>query len=394
MKKVLLQASLIACAILLSSCDGLEIIKEKSADSELAGTKLDLSGITTKFTKLFVLNEGGMGSNNSTLDFLRSSDATYVTGAFKKMNPTVGAGLGDVGNDVVVIGDEVWIVVNNAGIVEVISAKDEKEIKTISIPTPRNITFDDTWAYVTSWAGAYAVGSYDNNWSYIITDYKNPKGCVYRINLTTKVVDSKVAEVGYQPEGIACYGGKLYVANSGGIASQLPPAYSYDNTVSIVDVKTFTTQNEVEVVSNLKNVYSDNRGHIYVTALGDYYSVHSGLYMIDTADIGPVSKISDYVSASAICGDTVYWIGTDSEWDWNAQHVFKVQSAKGKTKADVAVTIEGQTPYGMAALSDGTLIVADAGDYFNPGTVSCYSKGAKVWSVGAGVCPGHFAIWY
>ena len=172
-------------------------------DAELTGTTVDLTDVSTNAKKVFVLNEGGMGANNSTLDFLRFSDANYVTGAFKKMNPDAGAGLGDVGNDIVVIGNELWMAINNSGIVEVVSAKDETEIAAIQVPTPRNIAYDGTYAYVTSWAGAYASGSYDEYGSYTVTDYKNPKGQVYRINLRTKKVEESV-EVGYQPEGIAC----------------------------------------------------------------------------------------------------------------------------------------------------------------------------------------------
>ena len=175
-----------------------------SKDAELTGTTVDVSGIPSNIQKVFILNEGSMGSNNSTLDFLRISDGNYITGSFKKMNPDIGAGLGDVGNDIVAIGDEIWMAINNSGIIEVVSAKDETEIAAIRIPTPRNIAFDGTYAYVTSWAGAYANYGAD----YSITDYKNPKGQVYRINLRTKKAEGSV-EVGYQPEGIACYKGKL-----------------------------------------------------------------------------------------------------------------------------------------------------------------------------------------
>ena len=110
-----------------------------SKDSGLTGTTVDVSGIPAGVSKVFTLNEGQMGSNNSTLDFLRIGDGSYVTGAFKKMNPSVAAGLGDVGNDIVVIGDEVWMTINNSGIVEVVSAKDETEIAAIQVPTPRNV---------------------------------------------------------------------------------------------------------------------------------------------------------------------------------------------------------------------------------------------------------------
>ena len=85
---------------------------------------------------------------------------------------------------------------------------------------------------------------------------------VYRIDRKTRQLDGSV-EVGYQPEGMAVYDGKLYVANSGGISSQLPPAYAYDNTLSIIDTKSFTLYSTVEVEVNLKNVYSDGKGAIY-----------------------------------------------------------------------------------------------------------------------------------
>ena len=77
-----------------------------SKDSTLDGTAVDVSSLSTSAQKLFVLNEGGLGSNNASLDFLRFQDGKYVTGSFKKMNPEIGAGLGDVGNDIAIHGDE------------------------------------------------------------------------------------------------------------------------------------------------------------------------------------------------------------------------------------------------------------------------------------------------
>jgi hypothetical protein len=357
-----------------------------SKDAELTGTKVDVSGIPTNIKKVFILNEGGMGSNNSTLDFLRMSDANYITGAFKKMNPAIGAGLGDVGNDIVVIGDEVWMAINNSGIVEVVSAQDETEIAAIQVATPRNIAYDGTYAYVTSWAGAYANYGAD----YSVTDYKNPKGQVYRINLKTKKVEGNV-EVGYQPEGIACYNGKLYVANSGGLSSQLPPDYSYDNTVSVIDTKSFKVTGTITVQVNLKGVFSDGKGNIYVTTLGNYWDIHSGVYMIDSSN--NARHISDYVSVAAISGDTLYCIGTEDEFDWSgAPKTWKAFTVKGGSKGSYDLRIS-DTPYSLCALGGDTFLIGDAGDYFNPGVVSLYKNGERAWYVTAGVCPGHFAAW-
>ena len=387
-----------------------------SRDAELTGTQVDVSAIPADVRKVFVLNEGGMGSNNATLDFLRRSDGNYVTGAFRKMNPQVGAGLGDVGNDIAVHGDELWIVVNNSGIVEVLSARDETEVAAIPVPTPRFIAFDDSYAYVTSWAGAYATGNYDAGY-YAVTDYRNPKGRVYRINLNTKQLEGSV-EVGYQPEGIACYDGKLYVANSGGIASQLPPDYAYDNTVSIIDTRRFQVIGSQAVQINLKNVYADGKGVIFVTTLGNFWDIHSCLYSFPASDPSRVRKVGEgtfiredalHVSCSCLADDTVYCIGTENEFDWSGPHTYSVwsvcasdpQTGEGKISL-YPLTLTG-TPYGMSVLSHGSnldlhdVLVGDAGDYFNPGTVSCYqldyNDNACLWTVTAGVCPGHFAVW-
>lgn len=363
---------------------------ETYEDADLTGSPVDVSAFPASVRKVFVLNEGGMGSGNASLDFIRTSDGHYVTGAFKKMNPSVGAGLGDVGNDIAVKGDEVWIVVNNSGIVEVISAKDEKEIAAITVPTPRNIAFDDKYAYVTSWAGAYINGSFDGNGDFSFSGSANPKGKVYRINLKTKKVDGAV-EVGFQPEGIAWTDGKLYVANSGGISSQLPPLWSYDNTVSIIDAASFKVVKTVEVAVNLKSVYADADGHVYVTSLGDYGKTHSAVYEV-TADFAV--KIADYVSVSTFLDGTLYCLGTENEFDWFLpRHTFTGFRVKKGVKASWNLPVEAASLSGLCAVDLGTFLVCDSGDYFNPGTVSCFAGGSLKWSVTAGVCPGHFAVW-
>ena len=95
---------------------------EPSKDILLEGDELNLKGFGENYRKLFVLNEGGLGANNATLDVLRLQRGMYVRSAFRKMNPAVSGGLGDVGNDIALHGEELWMVINNSGIVEVVSA--------------------------------------------------------------------------------------------------------------------------------------------------------------------------------------------------------------------------------------------------------------------------------
>ena len=345
---------------------------------------------------VFQLNEGQMGTNSATLDFLRFANGHYSRDVFR---PDGGASLGDVGNDVAIIGDEVWMVINNSGIVQVISKTDCSEIAAIQVPMPRNIAFDDTYAYVTSWNGAYVTSTYiqdtEGNWVPQITDYKNPKGVVYRINLETKQLDAQTVEVGYQPEGIAYDGGKLYVANSGGL--QLPPDSNYGKTVSVIETDTFdSVETEVEVGVNPKNVIAGGSNRIFVTSLGDYGANHSSLYYISTLT-NRASKQADYVTAVSVCGNTVYGIGAENEFDWEGpKNYFAWKwTMTGRQQRLSSPAISGTALSGLCVLQSGDdllWLVTDQGDYRNPGWMDFYWKGEKSWSVTTGICPGHFAV--
>ena len=114
--------------------------------------------------------------------------------------------------------------------------------------------------------------------------------------------------------------------------------------------------------------------------------------MIDASE--NTYHLSDYVSVAAMNDGTLYCIGTEQEFDWSgAPKTWSAYTCKGLNKSAYSLSISGSTPYGLCALGGDAFLIGDAGDYFNPGTVSLYSKGNKAWTVTAGVCPGHFAIW-
>ena len=386
MKKAILL--LLFGALTFCACRKDSLAETAINESDMTGETVDLSFLSVDgLRKIFVLNEGQMGSNNASLDILRISDAQYLTDVFRKVNPKSG-GLGEVGNDIVVIGDEVWIAVNNSGIVEVISAEDEKEIAAIKVPTPRRIAYDDDYVYVTSWAGAYI--SYGEDYS--ITANANPKGQVYRIDRQTKKVKGSV-EVGFQPEGIGFMDGNLYVANSGGFSCKLPPDYAFDHSISVIDAGTFGLTKTIDTGEyiNLKDIYFDSFGDVYFTSLGDYRERHSGLYGIDLD--GKIICLSKYVSVLVQRSENFFWFGTEDEFDWEHPKTWKAWYWGKGAKAEVSFPFDGLTPYGLYMPSDYCYLVADAGDYFNPGTLTMVNHGQKKWTVTAGVCPGHFAVW-
>ncbi len=388
MKKAFL---LLLCgALALCACQKDPSEEAAINESDMTGETVDLSFLSVDDPrKIFVLNEGQMGSNNASLDVIRFSDAQYLTDVFRKVNPKSG-GLGDVGNDIVVIGDEVWIAVNNSGIVEVISAEDEKEIAAIKVPTPRRIAYDDKYVYVTSWAGAFIRYAEDYT---TITASANPKGQVYRIDRQTKKVKGSV-EVGYQPEGVGLMDGNLYVANSGGVSYNIAPDYAYDHTISVIDAGTFGLTKTIDTgeIINLKDIYFDSYGDVYFTSQGDYGDRHSGLYAIDPE--GKIIRLSYYVSVLAQYSEDFYWFGTKDEFDWEHPKTWGAWYWGKGAQAPIDFPFDGLTPYGVCMPDQNTFLVADAGDYYNPGTLTMVHFGQKKWTVTAGVCPGHFAIWW
>ena len=134
---------------------------------------------------------------------------------FQQQNP--GRHLGDTGNDILQVNDTlIAISVNWSNIIQYIHPDGTAIAATENIPNNRRLATDHKgYLYVTSYAD---------------------KGYVAKIDLNTKqVVDT--CHVGYEPEGIAYYDGRLYVANTGGYSTQTQD-HGYEQTISVVDAQT------------------------------------------------------------------------------------------------------------------------------------------------------------
>jgi hypothetical protein len=150
--------------------------------------------VKSEIIGMYLLNEGNMGSNKATLDYLDLSgqDATthYYRNIYSERNPSTVMALGDVGNDCQIYGSRLWLVINCSNKVEVARASDAVRIGKVNIPNCRYVTFKDGYAYVSSYVGTqYGASS-------------SPLGSVYKVDtLTLQKVDS--VSVGYQPEEMA-----------------------------------------------------------------------------------------------------------------------------------------------------------------------------------------------
>ena len=342
--------------------------------------------------RLYILNEGARGMGNSSIDFYDFADGTYVTDAFPAANPDVTLGLGDTGNDLAVYGGKLWAVMNGSNLVEVMDASTMEHIRAIDVPACRDIAFSGRYAYVTSWAGN-------------VSDDGDRTGMVYRIDINSLSIAGTV-EVGYQPEDIAVLDGKIYVANSGGMTD------GYDNRLSIIDEESFSLEKTVEIAANICDIAPDAYGRLWISSPGDYYSVHSGIYVYDTVS-GTVLKsepganilpewINDIrVSSMYSTGSHLWVLGNENEWDYTAgagKYCLYTIDCQALTMTRTELSRTGaesiSNPYGIWVSPDEkTIAITDAASYTEPGYILFLDANLNfVSSFQTGFLPGHFAV--
>lgn len=364
--------SLFVCIV--QSCrENIEVAKE---ETEQVGTIEH-----TSVKGFYLLNEGNMGSNKSTLDYYDFTTATYHRNIYPTANPDVVKELGDVGNDLQAYGSRLYAVINASNKVEVMDRSTGKRIGQVDIPNCRYIRFHEGYAYVTSYAGPIEI-----------TENYKQKGYVARFDTATLQIDGRCV-VGYQPDELEIVGEKIYVANSGGY--MVP---NYENTVSVIDLKTFTETNRIEVAINLQHVRADRHGQLWVSSRGDYYSRPSKLYVIDPQTDQLKDSVLISVSNLCISGDSIYTCSTEFSYtdmtDAVVYGIVDTRTHKVVSSNFLATdnTQKIKKPYGIwVNPATGDIFLTDAKEYVTPGTLYCFSATGELrWSVRTGDIPAHF----
>ncbi len=338
----------------------------------------------TSITGFYLLNEGNMGSNKSTLDKYDYSTGIYSRNIYAEANPTVPKELGDVGNDIKIYGSRLYAVINCSNKVEVMDAKTAKRIGQIDIPNCRYIRFNGKYAYVTSYAGPVELNP---NYEQL--------GYVAKVDTATLQVLDRCL-VGFQPDEMEIAGNKIYVANSGGY--MFP---NYESTVSVIDIASFTETKRIEVARNLHRLRADRLGNLWVTSRGDYYTQPSRLYWIDTKNDILVDSLDIAVSNFHLDGDSLYlysvewsYISMSNEITYGIVDVAKKEIVTRNFITD-GTDAQIKIPYGIAVNPQTKdIYVTDAKNYVNPGTLYCFNKGGKQkWNVRTGDIPAHFVFY-
>lgn len=373
---------LLLISILFSACREVEIVVPSQYEVVPEGMTPN-----SQISGMYLLNEGNMGSNKCSLDFLDFANGYYVRNFYADRNPNVVMELGDVGNDIAIYGSKLYVVVNCSNKVEVMSATTGKRLGQINIPNCRYIRFSRGFAYVTSYVGPIQL--YNPN---------AVPGAVYKVDTLSLKPIAKVS-VGYQPDELEVLGEYLYVANSGGYM-----APNYDNTVSVIELEGFKQVQKIPVGINLDRIRTDKYGKLWVTSRGDYQNIHSNLYVLQKKQGRNEMHVTDTlnVPCSNFCiqGDSLYFYST--EWNNFSQKntiTYGIIDIRTKKVVSNAFITDGtqkdiEIPYGIAIHPEtGEIFVTDAKNYVSSGMLHCYSKeGKHLWSVRTGDIPAHICF--
>ena len=389
-KHRLLLCMVVSVVCLLTSCRGDEIIFPAEYEVLPMESRELSSFAQNEPIGMYLLNEGNMGSNKATIDYLDFSKGIYIRNIYGERNPNVIKELGDVGNDIQVYGNRLYAVINCSHKVEVMDLHTCRRIGQIDIPNCRYIRFHGDKAYISSYVGPVSI------------DPNAQLGAIFEVDTATLRVTRKVT-VGYQPEEFEIIGNHLYVANSGGYR-----APEYDSTLSVVDLTDFRQVKKIPVCVNPHRVRKDPYDRLWITSRGDHKEVQPQLVCLQPLHPTPYTLHHISPSEMVIIGDSMYFYGAY----WNDETmsnqitygIFDIQNSlpfrEGAGVGSSLIT-DGteqniKIPYGIQVNPyTGDIYITDAKNYISSGQLHCYSReGKHKWSVRTGDIPAHMCFVY
>ena len=262
---------------------------------------------------LIICNEGNWQSDNGQLSYYDGTAGVLTNKWFRQVN---GSKLGDTPNDIIQVNDTLSaIAVNWSNIIQYIHPDGTACGATENVPNNRRMCADGNYLYITSYAHQCGNQTFE-------------KGYVAKIDVKTKQVVA-TCEVGWEPEGVRLYEGKLYVANTGGYA--FSENHAYETTVQVVDAETMKSIKTIDTgCINLYGEMSQAGQYLCINSCGDYYNVKPKTVIVDckTDEVKTFDFPATYNSTD---GDVFYTVG--SEFSYNTgEYVYSIKTINPKTQ--------------------------------------------------------------
>jgi len=337
--------------------------------------------------RIIILNEGNWQADNGKMSYFENGKIVSNQW-FRDKN---GMKLGDTPNDIIQVNDNlIAIAINWSNIVQFIRPDGTAVAATEDVPNNRKLASDGKYVYISSYG--HECGTPGTAF------YKEfTKGYVAKIDIKTfKIVDA--VEVGYEPEGIAYYKGKLFVANTGGYAFQ--EAHDYETTVSIIDAETMQVIRNVDTGQiNLYGKMSQSGQYLCINSPGDYYDVQAAAIIFDcekalSGDDECFVKLEYASTYNCVTKDGKFLaIGSrysyyTSEYEFNYITIDPVETMASMNDAGVTETMPGTVlndikkmsmPYGIYVNPyTGYIYATDAGSFTEAGQLYQWSPEGKL----------------
>ncbi len=323
-------------------------------------------------TGVYVLNEGQMSSNNASLSYYDFETSTVTADIFALKNSR---GLGDTGQDIIKYGSRLYIAVNGSSTIEVVNAKTGVSIKSISMvdnkgsaTSPRSLTSAGGKVFIVLYSGSVA-----------------------RLDTASLSVDKTLA-VGANPDKSIIVNNKLYVANTGGVATMK------DSTVSVIQLPDFTETTKIKVNPNpAGGIGADNDGNVYIQSYGNYGSIPGKFQRIE-AGTNTVTDIGLSMQGFTISGNYAYYFNYETDYTtWLAKDgsvtvaVYDLKNNKVVSPNLINSSAVTKTPYSIGVNPLTGDIFLGMTDYVNSGKAHCFtSSGSLKYSFNTGVSPSKF----
>ncbi|MDE5944401.1 MAG: hypothetical protein K2G93_02305 [Rikenella sp.] len=233
----------------------------------------------------WILGEGSFGSENSTLYYCDLATRT-VSDRFTEANP--GEKVGNTANDMKIYGSKLYIAVDASNQVLVVDAASGRIAERIDMGQADGM--DREPRAVACAAGKVFVSLYS--------------GEVARIDTTTFAVDYTPYDGSfkYSERIVASKEEKLVVANSG---------WGSGNTVTVIDIPTFTKVDEITVPTNPYWLAATSDGTVYLATWTDYATgAPAALHKLDLTAKSYETIPNVEVQRIAIHGGTLYGVNT------------------------------------------------------------------------------------
>lgn len=314
---------------------------------------------------LIICNEGNWQSDNGQLSYYDGTAGVLTNKWFRQVN---GSKLGDTPNDIIQVNDTlIAIAVNWSNIIQYIHPDGTACGATENVPNNRRMCADGNYLYITSYAHKCGNQTFE-------------KGYVAKIDVKTKQVVA-TCEVGWEPEGVRLYEGKLYVANTGGYA--FSENHAYETTVQVVDAETMKSIKTIDTgCINLYGEMSQAGQYLCINSCGDYYDVKPKTVIVD-CKTDEVKTFDFPATYNTTDGKLFYTVGSEFSYNTGA-YVYQIKTINPETKevkdgifceAITQKIKEITSPYELY-ISPYTKNVyfTDAGSYASAGYLYGYTK--------------------